>query len=240
MCRRGLFMQSEHVDPGDASIRYGTFFNASRCGEFMTAWPKMTTHMRFMSQGIGFVIAISILKATASIAGELVSTPKQVMLLAGDEIQQKSGRLYEVDPARHKVAPVRVSTALDRELKTSSSVIFPDDQSRKIDGKEYFLIVINHASTSNPTGYCGAGEESVLYVLELEDNEVVSRFSLPVRSCLNDYDLADDSGQKSEYRSIEWSDSPQGIGIRWDIYGDVSNVSRFYINQGGNFKEVVK
>jgi hypothetical protein len=196
--------------------------------------------MQTMLQGTKLVIAFLMLATTASFAGEPVSTPKQVILVAGGAVQQKDGQLYEVDAVKHKVSPVRVPAALARELKNSSSVVFPDDHSRIIDGKEYLLVVVNHPSSSNPAGYCGAGEEGALYVLELNGDAATSRFSLPVRSCLKDYDLANDSGQKSEYSAIKWQNSPVGIKIKWDIYGDASDASRLYIYQGGQFKEVVQ
>jgi hypothetical protein len=196
--------------------------------------------MQIMLQGTKLVIAFLMLATTASFAGELVSTPKQVVLVTGNAVQQKNGQLYEVDAVKHKVSPVRVPAALGRELKKSSSIVFPDDHSRVIDGKEYLLVVINHPSGSNPTGYCGAGEEGSLYVLELNGDAAASRFSLPVRSCLKDYDLANDSGQKSEYSAIEWQNSPWGIKVKWDIYGDASDVSRLYIYQSGKFKEAAQ
>ncbi|WP_124800654.1 hypothetical protein [Paraburkholderia phosphatilytica] len=196
--------------------------------------------MRTMLQATKLAAAALILATTASVASAVVPPPVQVTLVGGKAIQQKDGRLYEVDPIAHKVSPIHVPAVIERKLKASLSVVFPDDHSRLIDKKEYVLVVVNHSSSSNPAGYCGSGEEGTLYVFELNGDEAVSRFSVPVRSCLKDYDLANNSGQASEYRAIEWKDAPVGIQIRWDVYGDASDVSHFYSFQNGQFRDAAK
>jgi hypothetical protein len=184
-----------------------------------------------------FLVALGVGSASALAK---VPPPAQIDLEGGRLVQQKENRLFTVDAGKHKILPIQVPTALSRALKTSSSIGFPADHSRLIDGKEYILIVVNQSSSTNPSGYCGAGEEGTLYALELHGSSAVPRFALQVQSCLKDLELASDSNQKSEYLAISWKEAPVGIQVRWDIYGDKSDVSRFYKYQGGQFIEATQ
>lgn len=183
-----------------------------------------------------FVFLVTLSVSSASVLAKIPS-PTQIDLEAGRLVQQKDNHLFTVDAGKHKVLPVQVPPVLSRALKTASSIGFPADHSRLIDGKEYILVVVNQSSSPNPSGYCGAGEEGTLYALELRGSSAVPRLALPVQSCLKDLDLASDSNQKSEYLAISWKDAPVGIQVRWDVYGDKSDVSRFYQYQDGQFKE---
>jgi hypothetical protein len=196
--------------------------------------------MRITSLVIKQLVLLVALSASVASTFAEVPSPTQINLAGGRLVQQKDNRLFTVDAARHKVSTIQVPPALKRALKTSSSIAFPVDHSRLIDGNEYVLVVVNQSSSSNPTGFCGAGEEGTLYALELHDGEAVPRFSLPVQSCLKDLDLASDSNQKSGYLAITWTDTPVGIQIRWDIYGDKSDVSRLYKYQNGQFIEATQ
>lgn len=196
--------------------------------------------MPITSLGIKRLVLLVALGATSASALAEVPPPTQIDLAGGRLVQQKDSRLFTVDAEKHKVLPIQVPPALRRALKTSSSIAFPADHSRLIDGNEYILVVVNQSSSSNPTGYCGAGEEGTLYALELHDSAAVPRFALPVQSCLKDLDLASDSNQKSGYLAITWKDAPVGIQVRWDVYGDKSDVSRFYKYQGGQFIEATQ
>jgi hypothetical protein len=186
---------------------------------------------------LAFFVALCVTGASALAE---VPSPTQIELKGGRLVQQKDNRLFMVDAAKHKVLPIKVPPALKRALKTSSSIAFPADHSRLIEGSEYILVVVNQASSSNPMGYCGAGEEGTLYALELHDSAAAPHFSLPVQSCLKDLDLASDSNQKSGYLAITWKDAPIGIQVRWDIYGKASDVSRFYRYQDGQFVEATQ
>ena len=180
------------------------------------------------------VIAMA-LSGVSAIGFAELPAPTQVELASGRRVQQKDNRLYEIDAGKQKVSLLELPPALKRAIATSSSVAFPDDHSRLIEGKEYFLMVVNQSSSSNPAGYCGAGEEGTLYALELRDGAAMPRFSTLVQSCLKDFDLASDSGMKSGYLAIKWKDSPIGVQVHWDIYGNASDVSRFYRYERGAF-----
>lgn len=196
--------------------------------------------MRIISLEIKRLLFAVVLGVASSIAFAKVSSPTEIHLSGGRLLQQKGNLLFTVDAKNRKVLPIRMQPALKQALKTSSSIAFPSDHSRLIDGGEYILVVVNQPSSSNPTGYCGAGEEGMLYALELHESKAVSHLSLPVQSCLKDIELASDSNQKSGYLSITWEEAPVGIRVRWDIYGDESDVSRFYEYKDGRFIDVAK
>lgn len=191
--------------------------------------------MRIMSPGIKQLAFFLMLSVSGTSVFAKVPSPVQVDLEGGRFVQQKDHRLYIVDAGKREVFPVQVPTPLNRVLKTSSSIGFPADHSRLIGGKEYILLVVNQSSSNNPMGYCGAGEEGTLYVLELRNNIAKPSFSVPVQSCLNDLDLATDSNQRSEYLAIEWKVDPIGIQINWDVYGSKNDVSHFYRYLDGQF-----
>jgi hypothetical protein len=196
--------------------------------------------MRITLLGIKQLVLLVALGAMSASTLAEVPSPTQIDLKGGRLVQQKDNRLFTVDAEKRKVLPIQVPPALRRAIKTSSSIAFPADHSRLIDGNEYILVVVNQSSSSNPMGYCGAGEEGTLYALELHDGTAVPRFTLPVQSCLKDLDLASDSNQKSGYLAITWKDDPVGIQVRWDVYGDKSDVSRFFKYQDGQFIEATQ
>jgi hypothetical protein len=187
------------------------------------------------SWAIKAVVVATVLSGISAIGFAEIPAPTEVDLASGRRVQQKENRLYEVDASKHKISVIQLPPAFKRAIATSSSIAFPEDHSRLIEGKEYFLVVVNQSSSLNPTGYCGAGEEGTLYALELRDGVAVPRFSTLVQSCLKDFDLASDSGMKSGYSAIKWKDSPVGIQIHWDIYGNASDVSSFYRYKDGAF-----
>lgn len=191
--------------------------------------------MSITSWAINAVIVAMLLSCTSAITFADIPAPTQVDLVGGRRVQQKEHQIYELDATRHKVSVIQLPDALKRAFATSSSIAFPDSHSRLIAGKEYFLVVVNQSSSLNPTGYCGAGEEGKLYALELHDGFAMPRFSALVQSCLKDIYLASESGMKSGYLAITWNDSPEGIQVHWDIYGDVGDVTRFYPYENGRF-----
>lgn len=183
-------------------------------------------------------IAFSAMLITAyPVATAEVPAPKQVDLTGERRLQQNDKQLLEIDTVKGKVSSIRLPKSLDRAFRRSSSIVFPVDHSQLIEEKEYVLVVVNQPSSPNPTGYCGAGEEGTLYVLELQGSNALPRFSSLVQSCLKNYILASEYGQKSGYLAITWKNAPIGIHIQWDIHGDINGSSRFYRYENGQFKD---
>lgn len=162
--------------------------------------------------------------------------PPAVELSGGRLFQQNAHRLYETNAIQHKIQPVQVPVTLKHSLASASSIVFPVSHSKMIDGQEYVLVVVNHASSSNPSGFCGVGEEGTLYVLQLHDSAAEPRFSLPVQSCLNTIDLSSD-GVKSPYAAISWSESPVGVRVSWQQDAKGNEVARTFRYENGKFME---
>lgn len=183
------------------------------------------------------VIAAIGTMTTLAIAEE---TPPTVVELSGGRLfQQSAHRLYEVNAAQHKVRPLRVPATFKHSLTSASSIVFPVSRSKMIDGKEYVLVVVNQASSANPTGFCGVGEEGTLYVLDLHDLTADPRFSLPVQSCLKTIDLSSD-GMKSPYSAIAWSESPIGVQVSWELDAKGNKATRTFRYESGKFVEAVQ
>ncbi|ORT80207.1 hypothetical protein B7G54_35250 [Burkholderia puraquae] len=181
--------------------------------------------------------ALALLASNAAVVFAETPTPESVRLANGHEIEWASPRLFEVDAARHRKSAVNVPAALRRALADASSVAFPSNRSKQIDGNDYLLVVVNRASNSRPTGYCGAGEEGTLYVLELHGTRAVPRFMLPVQSCVDSVSLETDGGAQSPYLAIAWCDDPAGIDIRWEYLARGGATHRVYRFVNGTFVE---
>jgi hypothetical protein len=90
------------------------------------------------SWAIKAVLIAPVLSAFSAIGLAEMPAPAQVDLANGRRVQQKENRLYEVDARKHKVSVIQLPPPLKRAIATSSSIAFPDDHSRLIEGKEYF------------------------------------------------------------------------------------------------------
>ncbi|WP_321941238.1 hypothetical protein [Burkholderia cepacia] len=181
--------------------------------------------------------ALALLASNAAVGFAETPAPESVRLANGHEIEWASPRLFEVDAARHMKSALIVPVALRRALAEASSVAFPSGRSKRIDGNDYLLVVVNRSSSSRPTGYCGAGEEGSLYVLELRGTRAVPRFSLPVQSCLDSVSLETDGGTQSPYLAIAWHDDPAAIDIRWEYVAHGGALHRVYRFVNGTFVE---
>ncbi|MPV60922.1 hypothetical protein CFB46_04185 [Burkholderia sp. HI2761] len=175
--------------------------------------------------------------ATAATAFAAVDAPASVRLSNGRELQQYEKRLVEVDAGRHRTSAVRLPVALRRAVASASSIGFPSASSRTIDGKEFVLIVVNQSSSRNPMGYCGAGEESTLYVLQINGDAAASSYAMPVQSCLDSVSLDTDGDNRSPYLAIEWIDDPMGFKVSWTNIDDAGPATREYRYDGRAFVE---
>jgi hypothetical protein len=131
---------------------------------------------------------------------------------------------------------VSIDRSVRDSLRTASSVVFPEGRALHIDDSDYFMLVVNRPSATNPQGYCGAGEEGNLYVLKLKQNVANVALSLRLQSCLQNVELASD-GVQSPYKSIKWTSSPPGVRIDWENDGKGQAVTKTYRLQGSVFVE---
>ncbi len=84
-------------------------------------------------------------------------------------------------------------------------------------------------------GFCGAGEESTLYVLQVNDTAADPRFSMPVQSCLHSVSLYTYGDYRSPWLAIEWIENPLGLKIAWTNIDDAGNATREYRYNGSTF-----
>lgn len=158
----------------------------------------------------------------------------EVMISSGEKIVSEDGGIFIFDTTTRR--KIELPSHLKRALSTSSEIVFPEAASRRLDGKDVFLIVARIPSSTSPNGYCGAGSEDELYAVEL--NAIVGKivFSKKVSSCLDNIDLRDD-GINSPFESIKWVDSPVGISISWEKDKEGRESVHLYRKIKGGFKE---
>ncbi|PHP91004.1 hypothetical protein CFB52_000090 [Burkholderia sp. AU18528] len=192
--------------------------------------------MSIMSSIIRWTLCLAAV-ATAATAFAAVDAPASVRLSNGREMQHDEKRLVEVDIAHHHTSTVRLPAALRRAVASASSIGFPSASSRTIDGKEFVLIVVNQSSGRNPMGYCGAGEESTLYVLQISGNAAASSYAMSVQSCLDSVSLDTGGDNRSPYLAIEWINDPVGFKVSWTNIDDAGPATREYRYDGRAFVE---
>ena len=195
--------------------------------------------MRTTWSTIKHVMMIAAIGAMTTLASAEEQAPTAVELSGGRLFQQSTHRLYEVNAIQHDIRPVQIPAKFKHSLASASSIVFPVSHSKMIDGREYVLVVVNQASSANPTGFCGVGEEGTLYVLELHDFTADPRFSLLVQSCLKTIDLSSD-GVKSRYSAISWSESPIGVRVSWETDARGSEATRIFRYENGKFVEATQ
>jgi len=132
---------------------------------------------------------------------------------------------------------VHLSEDLHRAINTASTVLFPEHRSLNVAGKEYILIVVGHPSSSRPEGFCGAGEEDVLYVAEFDRGRLETKYTNLVRSCLKNIELESD-GTESPIKSITWIDSPAGFRVAWLSDEQGAETIQTYWVEGSKFTAV--
>jgi len=105
-------------------------------------------------------------------------------------------------------------------LSMASSVegVLVDKRKHRI-GHSFYLAVfqVHPSNPENPLGFCGAGNEVRLHVLEALGNELREKTSVLVSSCLHSISLRSQNtgneNQDMDFSSITWSD--QGFSIDW-------------------------
>ncbi|WP_202755643.1 hypothetical protein [Burkholderia cenocepacia] len=182
-----------------------------------------------------FVIGFTVVGAVSAFADE--QAPTSVRLSSGHQFQQTEDgkRLIEVDAARHRTITVKLPTAFRRAVASSSGIGFPSATSKVVDGKEFVLVVVSQSSSNQPMGFCGAGDESTLYALQVNGNAAAPVYSMPVQSCLHSVSLDDNGGYRSPWLAIEWIENPFGFKITWTNIDDAGNATREYRYNGNTF-----
>jgi hypothetical protein len=225
------------LDRSDARVAQSDSNGTPKQGSRLdTFWSILSGPCRSTIKPLMLIAAIG---AMTTLARAEEQTPTAVKLSGGRLFQQSAHRLYEVNATQRDIRPVQIPAGFKHLLANASSIVFPVSHSETIDGREYVLVVVNQASSSNPTGFCGTGEEGTLYILELRGFTAEPRFSLLVQSCLKTIDLSSD-GVKSPYSAISWSESPIGVRVSWETDASGNEATRVFRYQNGKFVEATQ
>ena len=189
--------------------------------------------MPIMSSIRKLVFAAALFFGLSSVAIAQKDLPQAIVTSNRNLLIFQGHNLYLTSPGKPEAFHViNVSEDLHRAMSTASTVFFPESRSLNFAGKEYVLIIISHPSSSQPQGFCGAGEEDVLYVAELGQRMVETRYKSLINSCLKNIELESD-GTASPFKSIAWTSSPAGFRVAWlsDAQG-AESVQTYKIDAG--------
>jgi hypothetical protein len=112
---------------------------------------------------------------------------------------------------------LRMTPELRRALAASSEFFVVGRRVFSSDGKVFLLLLTQTLSKgTHGQGYCGAGTEDVLRLVELRSLErrLIQKDEVLIQSCLHNLALADDSGKSLRAR-LEDVANPQEITLRW-------------------------
>lgn len=191
--------------------------------------------MQIIVRATSVLAVLSVCAANVFAAPSLIAPFTSTSLDGGRLITLTGNRL--IVKARNRAQhAVSIDQSVRDNLRAASSVVFPEGKALHVDDTDYFMVVVNQPSATNPQGYCGAGEECNLYVLKLKQNAAIVALSLRLQSCLQNVELASD-GVQSPYKSVKWTLSPPGVRINWEDNGKGQAVSKTYRLHGSSFIE---
>ncbi|VXB95888.1 conserved exported hypothetical protein [Burkholderia sp. 8Y] len=139
-------------------------------------------------------------------------SPASVMVSDGKRLTVSDGRVVVAAPGDKRI--LKLPPSLQRALRTSAEIVFPEALSRRMGGRDFILVVLKSPSSNSPGSYCGAGTEDELYVLDIDGRTAKIGLSAKVSSCLDNIEL-EDNGVDSPYSSIRWVGSPAGVSVSW-------------------------
>lgn len=165
------------------------------------------------------------------------SLPDSVTISTGESVIFENGRVFITRSSDKHM--IELPTLLNRALRDSDEVVFPEAMSRRVDGKDVILIIVVTASSPNPVGYCGAGLEANLYAVELRGTAGKVIFYKKVGSCLDSINM-NDNGVDSRFKAIKWVNDSADVSISWarDEAGQ-ARIHIYRINHG-KFEESSK
>lgn len=163
------------------------------------------------------------------------SLPHSVQL-SDHKILSTKARELDLGDGHGNATKIRLPAELRKAVSKSSAIIFPEANSRPIDGREFALVVVETPSANEPTRYCGAGVESKLYAIQIDGTSTSIAFSKLIQSCLKNIDLTSD-GVEPSYRSVSWSAHPVGIRISWMYDENGKGSTHIFQYDNGKFVE---
>lgn len=131
-----------------------------------------------------------------------------VLIVTGAEVSLRT---------RESTRTVAAPQDLSRQLSRARERFFVGTSGSPMTGATYVVLVVQTPSTNTrATGYCGAGTEDTLYVLELRRSplRLIPRDRLLLQSCVDSLSLADDTGTPLRTR-LERSATAGCITLQW-------------------------
>lgn len=124
---------------------------------------------------------------------------------------------------------------LKRTVAASDDAFIVGAKTFEQDGRTYLYLVTQQPSRSNRgAGYCGAGTEDVLRLVEVSKPSLrmVERDSLLVQSCLETIELEDDSGASLRERLGRFC-TPGSLWLTWLAHPKFGAVRKEVTVRGG-------
>jgi hypothetical protein len=120
-------------------------------------------------------------------------------------------------------------------LTGASQLLVVGKQGFTSDGRDYIVLAVARPSTSRSgSGYCGAGTEDKLLLLEWarETRTLLLRDSLEIQSCLRSIELASDQGSEL-VKVLGGIDDPASFRLTWLDHPKYGHSSREVIAKRG-------
>lgn len=157
----------------------------------------------------------------------LVSVPVYADLLSCVSVSLHSnGRVLGVDICSGRAHTVALAASLQRAVAGATNLIVVGDGEFQQDGRRYLMLgVAVPSKQANGVGFCGAGTEDKLLLVELgKSHRLYLRDGLEIQSCLKSFALSSDQGTDLHVVLGSIAD-PSEFQLTWLMhpkYGDVS------------------
>lgn len=147
----------------------------------------------------------------------LHAAPSSPPVQMGDRATLRIAPVPQLKQASGVAENLKWSPALKRTIAEADDTFVAGGQAFQQDGRTYFYLVTQAPSRENrQAGYCGAGTEDVLHLIELSKppQRLIEQDTLLVQSCLESIELDDASGA-SLRQQLERRTDPQHLSLTW-------------------------
>lgn len=170
-----------------------------------------TTMKRF---GAAWLVGVSMALLSAALHAAPASPPLQI----GDGATLRIAPVPRAKLASGVSVNLKWSPALKRAIATADDVFVAGATAFEQEGRTYFYLVTQEPSRENRSaGYCGAGTEDVLRLIEMTTKpplRLIEQDKLLLQSCLESLELDDATGA-SLRKQLERRTDPQHLALTW-------------------------
>lgn len=131
---------------------------------------------------------------------------------------------------------VNIDTRLTRELRLASEVVSVGVKAFSQDGYTFLVLGVSTPSVVSPgSGYCGAGTEDVLLLVEWKTRppRLVLRDRIQVQSCLQSMELRSDQG--NELSKVLHVENPAQFTLDWLLHPRYGSATKTLSVASGKF-----